>query len=95
MLLTYIIIGGLLAAAVITISIYYLSRDSLRTAVLDNIPEADEATIENIIRTGDSVTSPVTVRLSVRNKYGSHLKDMEINATKSDYFYKNQRIKTH
>lgn len=79
--------------AVLTISIYYLTHSSLKTLVLDNISNADVAVVNEVIRGTDSVTSPYTLKLSVRDRYGNHIKDVEINSQKSDYFYKNERIK--
>ena len=93
-IIAWVILGGLLAAgAVLVISVYYLTQQSLQSAIIENVPEADRAVITNVINNTDSVTSPYKVKVSVRNKYGEHIRDVEINAQKSDYFYRNQRIK--
>lgn len=93
MILPWVLLGLFAAgAAVLVISVYYLTQQSLQSAIIDNVPEADRAVITDIINNTDSVTSPHKVKVSVHNKYGKHVRDVEINAQKSDYFYRNQRI---
>ena len=76
-----------------TISIYYLTHSSLKSTILENIPEADMAIINEVIHNTESVTAPRVLKLTVRDRHGNHLRDVEINAQKSDYFYRNEQIK--
>ena len=94
MIITYLLVSAfIVTVTVLTISIYYLTRDSLKTTIKSEIPEAYYVTFTDIIRNTECVTSSQTIKLSAKEKYGKHIRDVEINAQKSDYFYKNQKIK--
>ena len=92
-MLLYLLAGIVLLATVITITIDYLTENSLKTAVKVNLSDADIVTIEKIVTDTPTVTAPRTITLSARDRYGNHLNDIEIHAQKSDYFYKGQQIK--
>ena len=92
-MLLYLLAGIVLLATVITITIDYLTENSLKTAVKVNLSDADIVTIEKIVTDTQTVTAPRTITLSARDRYGNHLNDIEIHAQKSDYFYKGQKIK--
>lgn len=93
MLFTYLFWASVFfTAAVITVSVAYLTKDSLKSLVIENISDAEIATITEIIQTSHSVTAPKTVKLNVKCINGS-TREMDIKANKSDYFYKNQKIR--
>lgn len=92
MLITYILIAAAVgAAAVIAISVYNLTHKSIGPTIIEHIPDAQSAVVTDIISSGNTVTSPKTVKLSVRDRYGN-TKEMDITAEKTDYFYRNERI---
>lgn len=92
MFLTYLFWASVIAAATaIAVSVYYLTTDSLKSTVIENIPDAQIAQITDVIKTTQSTTSPTTVKINVKCRSGND-KNMEITAQKSDYFYKNQKI---
>lgn len=92
-MLLYLLAGIVLLATVITITIDYLTENSLKNAVIDNLSDADTVTIEGVLTNTPTVTASRTIKLSARDRYGNHLNDIEIHAQKSDYFYKGQKIK--
>ena len=87
-----LIIGTIILGAALVLTIDYLTERSLREAIQTELSEADHVIINEIINNTDSYTAP-TYKLKAKNKYGSDIKDITINCNKSDYFYKNQRIK--
>lgn len=92
MFFTALLIGTIILGAALVLTIDYLTESSLRDAVQTELSEADYVIINEIINSTDSYTAP-TYKLKARNKYGSDIKDITINCNRSDYFYKNQRIK--
>ena len=92
MFFTALLIGTIILGAALILTIDYLTENSLRNAVQTELSETDYVIINEIINSTDSYTAP-TYKLKARNKYGSDIKDIAINCNRSDYFYKNQRIK--
>lgn len=92
MFFSAIIIGALLLGAVLVLTIEYLTEQSLKEAINAELSEADYVIINEIINNTDSYTAP-TYKLKAKNQYGRDINNITINCTKSDYFYKNQKIR--
>lgn len=92
MFFTALLIGTFLIGAALVLTIDYLTERTLKEAVKTELSEADHVIINEIINNTNSYTAP-TYKLKAKNKYGTDIKDITINCTRSDYFYKNQKIR--
>lgn len=92
MFFTALLIGTFLIGAALVLTIDYLTEKSLKDAIQTELSDVDHVIISEIVTHTNGYTAP-TYHLKAKNSSGNDIRDITINCNKSDYFYKNQRIK--
>ena len=80
-----------ISVATLVFDFIFLSKDDVKSTIIDNLPETDTATIDDIIRNTDYEESPVIVKVKARQKNGT-TKNVKYRCKQTNV-YKNQNIR--